>query len=71
MEQYSKLFRTFEPENDNTTKDMATMTVTNRSNGRTARVVSARVRLSGRTDKPKSEILTLKEFEHRAQNVML
>ena len=47
---------------------MATMTATNRSNGRTARVISARVRLSGRTDKPKSEILTIKEFERRAQN---
>ena len=35
---------------------------------RTARVISARVRLSGRTDKPKSEILTIKEFERRAQN---
>ena len=68
MEQYSILFRTFAHENDKTTKDMATMTATNRSNGRTARVVSARVRLSGRTDKPKSEILTIKEFERRASN---
>ncbi|MBQ3699808.1 MAG: hypothetical protein II886_07855 [Prevotella sp.] len=47
---------------------MEAMTATNRSKGRTARVVSARVRLSGRTDKPKSEILTIKEFERRAQN---
>ena len=33
-----------------------------------ARVISARVQLSGRTDKPKSEILTIEEFERRAKD---
>lgn len=48
---------------------MATMTArTNLTGHRMARVVSARIRLSGRTDKPKSEILTIEEFERRAQN---
>ena len=36
--------------------------------GRVVRVISARVRLSGRTDKPKSEILTIEEFERRAKD---
>ena len=36
--------------------------------GRMARVISAKVRLSGRTDKPKSEILTIEEFERRAKD---
>ena len=48
---------------------MTTMTARMNSIGhRTARVISARVRLSGRTDKPKSEILTIEEFERRMQN---
>ena len=47
---------------------MVTLTGMKRDNGRAARVISARIRLSGRTDKPKSEILTIKEFERRAQN---
>ena len=47
---------------------MVTMTGMRRRNDRIARVVSARVRLSGRADKPKSEILTIDEFERRASN---
>lgn len=47
---------------------MTTITGMKRENGRMARVVSARVCLSGRTDKPKSEILTIEEFERRAQD---
>ena len=47
---------------------MVTLTGMKRENGRMAHVISARVRLSGRTDKPKSEILTIEEFERRAQN---
>ena len=48
---------------------MTTMTArTNPTRRRMARVISARVRLSGRSDKPKSEILTIEEFERRAQN---
>lgn len=35
---------------------------------RMARVISARVRMSGRTDKPQSEILTIDEFENRVKN---
>ena len=47
---------------------MVTLTGMKRGNGRAARVISARVRLSGRTDKPKSEVLTIEEFERRAQD---
>ena len=65
----SKMFRIFARVNDKTTKDMEATTARMSQTGRrTARVISARVRLSGRTDKPKSEILTIEEFERRAQN---
>ena len=47
---------------------MVTLTGMKGENGRAVRVISARVRLSGRTDKPKSEVLTIEEFERRAQN---
>ena len=40
---------------------------TSNTTGRMARVISAKVRLSGRTDKPKSEILTIEEFKRRAE----
>ena len=43
--------------------NMVTQTGMKRENGRTARVISVSVRLSGRTDKPKSEELTIEKFE--------
>jgi len=45
---------------------MVTLTGMKRENDRTARIISASVRLSGRTDKPKSEELTIEKFEQRA-----
>ncbi len=46
---------------------MEARTMSNQT-GRMVRVISARVRLSGRTDKPKSEILTIEESERRAKD---